>query len=220
VAYRKSWRREYVDCHDHNQQLLSTPLAKLLLDRGCNVMMHDPYVKPEDQKLMKFNLQKYFTRDIEEALGSAEVAIFCTAHRMYFQQRDTMLGSAPKLQGIFDGCNLFKKSDFNRNIGYDGIGRGSDSPENLFVDFVYDGFRIMERGIANEVASFVNFANGRFAGDDFNRVDFKEVQHIAGTCVTGCEIVDPGPVDSVPEYKGFVPRLLKCAKKAWEEYKA
>ena len=26
VAYRKSWRREYVDCHDHNQQLLSIPL--------------------------------------------------------------------------------------------------------------------------------------------------------------------------------------------------
>ena len=26
VAYRKSWRRQYVDCHDHNQQLLSIPL--------------------------------------------------------------------------------------------------------------------------------------------------------------------------------------------------
>jgi uncharacterized CHY-type Zn-finger protein len=26
VAYRKSWRRKYVDCHDQHQQLLSIPL--------------------------------------------------------------------------------------------------------------------------------------------------------------------------------------------------
>ena len=52
--------------------------------------------------------------------------------------------------------------------------------------------------------------------DDFNRVDFKEVQRIAGTCVTGCDIVDPGPISDPPEYNGFVPRLAKCARTAYE----
>jgi UDP-N-acetyl-D-mannosaminuronic acid dehydrogenase len=36
------------------------PLAKLLLNRGCKVIIHDPYVKPDDQKLAKFNLKEYF----------------------------------------------------------------------------------------------------------------------------------------------------------------
>jgi hypothetical protein len=78
----------------------------------------------------------------------------------------------------------------------------------------------MERGVANEVAGFVDFANARFAEDDFNRVDFKEVQRIAATCVTGCDIVDPGPINDLPEYKGFSSRLAQCAKKSYERRKA
>jgi UDP-N-acetyl-D-mannosaminuronic acid dehydrogenase len=191
-------------------------LAKLLLDRHCSIRMHDPFVKPEDQNLAKFNLQKYFSRDIDKALGKAEFAIFCTAHRQYFEQRESLLKSVPNLQGVFDGCNLFKKSDFYGSIGYMGIGKGNGAPDDAFIDFVHNGFRIMERGIANEVAAFVDFANERFAEDDFNKVDFKEIQRIAGTCVTGCKIVDPGPIDDLPEYNGFVPRLVRCAQKAYD----
>jgi UDP-N-acetyl-D-mannosaminuronic acid dehydrogenase len=193
------------------------PLAKLLIEKGCSVMVHDPFVKSDDQKLIKFKLQKYFTRDIEKALSEAEVAIFCTAHRVYSQEREAMLKSATRLKGVFDGCNLFRKSDFNSNIGFAGIGRGSGAPDDAFIEFVHDGFRSMECGVANEVAAFVDFANEHFAEDDFNKVDFKEVQRIAGTCVTGCDIVDPGPIDDLPEYKGFIPRLVRCAKKAWEK---
>jgi hypothetical protein len=191
-------------------------LAELLLQNRCDVVLHDPYVKQEDQKLAKFNLQKYFTNDIEKALNNAEVAIFCTAHRVYSQDREALLKSAPGLQGVFDGCNLFKRSDFNGNVGYAGIGRSDGSPGDTFIDFVHNGFRIMECGVANEVNRFVNFANERFATDDFNRVDFKEMQRIAGTCITGCDIVDSAPIDDLPEYNGFVPRLVQCAKKAWE----
>jgi hypothetical protein len=144
------------------------------------------------------------------------VAIFCTAHRLYFQDREALLKSATNLQGVFDGCNLFKRSDFSGNIGYSGIGKRSGSPEPAFIEFVHDGFRIMERGVANEVATFVDFANERFAKDGFNRVDFNEMQRIAGTCVTGCNIVDPGPIDDLAEYNGFIPRLVLCAKTAYE----
>jgi hypothetical protein len=63
-------------------------------------------------------------------------------------------------------------------------------------------------------------ANENYADDDFNKIDFSEVQRIAGTCVTGCDIVDPGPIADLPEYQGFVPRLVRCAKNAWEGHKA
>jgi len=38
VAYRKSWRREYVDCHHHNQQQLS-----ILLD-WTDAAEPDPFI--------------------------------------------------------------------------------------------------------------------------------------------------------------------------------
>jgi hypothetical protein len=85
-----------------------------------------------------------------------------------------------------------------------------------FVDFVYEGFRIMERGVANELKAFIDFANRSYAKDEFNRINFKEVQRIAGTCVTGCAIADPGPVEKAIKYKGFVPRLVECAHEAYK----
>ena len=195
------------------------PLAGILIEHGCHVTLHDPYVKPNDQKLLKFNLQEHFTRSAEKALSNAEVAIFCTAHQSYFQQIDPFLDSAPRLRGVFDGCNLFRKADFDGRVAYAGIGRGIGVPPDAFSGFVYEGFRTMERGVANEVARFAAFANERFAGNDFNKVEFKDIQRIAGTCVTGCDIVDPGPIEKTPEYDGFTPRLVSCAKKAWDEYK-
>ena len=128
--------------------------------------------------------------------------------------------SAPRLQGVFDGCNLFQKSDFSGRMKYAGLGRGLETPPDAFVDFVQSGFRIMERGAANEVAALVSFMNDRFVHDRFNKVDFNEVQRMARTCVTGCQIVDPGPIEDLPTYNGFVPRLVKCAQKAWEEHQA
>jgi UDP-N-acetyl-D-mannosaminuronic acid dehydrogenase len=190
------------------------PLAKLLLGKGCRVMMHDPYVKPGDQKLKLFNLQECFTRDAGRALENAEVAIFCTAHRDYIQQRHAMLQMAPRLIGVFDGCNLFQNKNFN-GTAYAGIGRGNQPPSEEFVKFVRTGFQIMEGGVANELNAFIEFANNKYAKDDFNRAVFKDVQRIAGTCVTGCDIADHGAVEALPAYAGFLPRLVQCAQREW-----
>ena len=75
----------------------------------------------------------------------------------------------------------------------------------------------MERGTANELGEIVSYLNENYADDEFNRIDFNEVRRIAGTCVTGCNIVDPGPIESIPSYEGFVFRLVKCAKQAWDK---
>jgi len=115
------------------------------------------------------------------------------------------------------GCNLFSEEDFgNSSIKYIGIGRGKKSPGEKFLNFVYDGFRIVERGFANEIKSFSEFANSHYANDEFNKIDFKEIQKIASTCVTGCDIADPGPIEDIVLYDGFIPRLVKCAKRAWD----
>lgn len=188
-------------------------LARQLMAKGSTVTIHDPYVKPTDQNLIKFGLQPYFTQEMERALASAEYLIFCTSHGVYAKERDRITGMSPQLKGIFDGCNLYKKSDFvGTPFKYAGIGRGTTPPSQEFLDFVYDGFRIMECGVANELQGLIRFFNERYAGDDFNKIDFKEVQRIAGTCVTGCAIVDPAIIENAPVYRGFSPRLAQRAK--------
>jgi UDP-N-acetyl-D-mannosaminuronic acid dehydrogenase len=192
-------------------------LAKLLIHGGVEVILHDPYVKPADQKLAQYALQDHYTRDMGKALSQAELVIFCTAHKDYADNLQSMLDLAPNAVGVFDGCNLYRKSDFNgRQVGYAGIGRGVKTPNMDFVDFVYEGFRIMERGVANELKAFIDFANRSYAKDEFNRIDFKEVQRIAGTCVTGCAIANPGPVEDMPQHRGFIPRLVRCAYEAYK----
>jgi len=185
-------------------------LAKQLLERGCEVMIHDPYVYPTDQNLKKYGLEGRFSRDLSEVLGDAEYVFFCTAHRVYGEQRTDLLRMAPKLQGIIDACNLFKRSDFaDANVRYVGIGRGTQAPSAELVKFVTDGFRAVERGVANEVAATADFLNQRYADGEFNRVAFADVQRIAGTCVTGCAIVDTGAVRVPAAYDGFQPRLVQ-----------
>jgi hypothetical protein len=72
-------------------------------------------------------------------------------------------------------------------------------------------FKNLERGLANELLSLIRFYNSNYAHDEFNKVDFFEVQRLAKTCSTGCVIADPGNVKKVPEYKGFFSRLAQCA---------
>ncbi len=66
---------------------------------------------------------------------------------------------------------------------------------------------------ALELLRLIEFYNNYYAHDDFNKVDFSEVQRLAKTCSTGCEIADPVKVEAVPEYKGFSSRLVRCANK-------
>lgn len=195
-------------------------LARLLLEKQCKVAIQDPYVKPTDQNLARFGLQAHFTRDLDKAVGGAEYLFFCTGHRLYLDKRDQILSLGKSLKGIMDGCNLYSRDDFrNKGFGYAGIGRGTKAATSDFVDFVYQGFRTVECGVANEVKALAEFLNEQYANDDFNRIRFEDIQRIAGTCVTGCAIVDPGPIEAIPSYDGFVPRLVKCAFDAWQAAK-
>jgi UDP-N-acetyl-D-mannosaminuronic acid dehydrogenase len=193
-------------------------LARRLILKGCKVTIHDPYVKPTDQNLRRFDLERHFTQNLEEAVAKAEVLFFCTAHKLYLDKRDVILSLANGVRGIVDGCNLYSRDEFrSKGFAYVGIGRGENEPTSEFIDFVYQGFRAVECGVANEVQALADFLNEHYANDVFNRVQFKDIQRIAGTCVTGCEIVNPGPIGALPGYDGFVPRLVRCAYEAWHK---
>ena len=187
-------------------------LARLLLDRGARVTIHDPYVYPTDQNLKKTGLTEHFTRDLAQAVESADVIFLCTGHRDYIEHRDDLLAAAKHASGVVDACNLWHADDVaGRTLGYSGIGRGSAAPSAELVAVVTQGFRAVETGVANEVDALVGFLNERYAADGFNRVRFSEVQRIAGTCVTGCAIVDPGAIHAPADVAGFRSQLAHVA---------
>ncbi len=187
-------------------------LARLLLNQGTRVTIHDPYVYPTDQNLQRGGLADLFTRDLDEAVAPADVLIMCTAHRVYLDQRPALLGAARRAEGVVDACNLWRAEEVTgAGKRYAGIGRGTGRPPAALVQEVIAGFRAVETGVGNEVAALVEFLNGRYAADAFNTVRFGEVQRIAGTCVTGCAIVDPGEVVAPSSASGFRSELVARA---------
>jgi UDP-N-acetyl-D-mannosaminuronic acid dehydrogenase len=188
-------------------------LARLMLERGCSVRLHDPYVKPDDQNLAKFKLTALFTNDLATAVKDAEILIMCTGHRDYLGAgREAMLQAATKARALIDGCNLYHAAEIHGRVAYTGIGRGTKAPTAELIESVYAGFRIMERGLANEVLETAEFLNERYAsGDPFNQVRFTEVQRLAGTCVTGCAIADPGLVSAPSGATAFRSTLVERA---------
>jgi UDP-N-acetyl-D-mannosaminuronic acid dehydrogenase len=188
------------------------PLARALLDRGCEVTIHDPYVKPNDQNLERFGLAGLFTRDLAAAVGNVQWLVFCTGHGVYQSGLDGILAAAPRADAVFDGANLFRAEAFaGRSVGYAGIGRGRLEPDQAFVAFVERAFRAMERGVANELEQLIWFLNERYAPGDFNVVRLDEVRRLAATCVTGCVIAEPGAVAPLPPHDGFDPSLARAA---------
>jgi UDP-N-acetyl-D-mannosaminuronic acid dehydrogenase len=182
-------------------------LAQALLDRGADVVLHDPYVHARDQNLAKTKLTSRFTADLGAALEDANVVFLCTAHGFYQQHRE-MIAAAPAA-GIVDACNLFDSATLNGlRDRYTGIGRGRKAPSAALVEVAVAGFRAGEMGVANELAALIDYLNERYATDAFNRATLDEVRRLAATCTTGCDIAQPGVVAVLPVVDGFTSRLV------------
>jgi len=184
-------------------------LANYLRKIGVEYIMHDPYVKEDDQNLTKFDQQENFTNDLDKAIDFADYVFICTAHKIYIDSLEKIT-SAKNIKGIFDASNIYKNEDFDSK-DYAGTGRGTKEPDEEFIKFVFDSFRAVENGLARELQNLINFYNENYAFDDFNKVKFEDVQRLAKTCSTGCEIADPEKVTSVPSYNGFSSQLAKKA---------
>ncbi len=51
-------------------------LANYLRENNVDYIMHDPYVKSEDQNLLKYDQQDHFTQDINKALGIGRLCFY------------------------------------------------------------------------------------------------------------------------------------------------
>ncbi|MGF2412016.1 MAG: nucleotide sugar dehydrogenase [Ferruginibacter sp.] len=186
-------------------------LANYLRDNNVSYIMHDPYVKADDQNLLKYNQQDFCTQDINKALESADFIFMGTSHKEYIDSFDKIT-SYKNIQDIMDACNIYNTQQFaDKQIKYAGIGRGTNDPENNFIDFVYQSFLAMEKGLGHELTGLINFYNTNYAYDEYNKVKFADVQRLAKTCSTGCEIADAAPIESVPVFNGFSTILAQKA---------
>ena len=182
-------------------------LANYLRKNGIKYIMHDPYVKDNDQNILKFDQGSNFTGNLDRAVENADYIIMCTAHADYINKVDKII-SGKKLKGVIDACNIYKEGYFDTiKVPYTGIGRGGEKPGKKFIEFVYDSFRAMEQGVANELSMLIDYYNLNFVSDEFNKVSFSQVQKLAATCSTGCEIANSGDIYKIPEYTGFKSKL-------------
>ncbi|MBK5269978.1 MAG: nucleotide sugar dehydrogenase [Bacteroidia bacterium] len=188
-------------------------LANYLRDNNISYLMHDPYVKKDDQNISRYSQQDFFTNDLEKALQFADYVFICTAHKEYIDSFDKIT-SGSNIQAVMDAANIYNGKQFAaKPVKYSGIGRGTDEPAIDFIDFVYESFRAVEKGLGRELLGLINFYNENYAHDEYNKVKFADVQRLAKTCSTGCEIADPEKVEKVPVYKGYSSTL---AQKAFE----
>lgn len=184
-------------------------LANYLRSKKVEYIMHDPYVKEDDQNLLRFKQQDHLTHDLNKALAFADYVFICSAHKEYID-RFGEISSAKNVKGIMDASNIYNRKQFSNSLyRYAGIGKGTDEPSEEFIKFVHDSFRAMERGLAFELLGLIDFYNKNYAFDEYNKVKFEDVQRLAKTCSTGCEIADLDKVEKIPEYKGFSSVLAK-----------
>lgn len=184
-------------------------LANYLRENNIDYIMHDPYVKNDDQNLLRFNQQDHLTHDLKKALEFADYVFICSAHKEYIDHFD-LISSQKNIKGIIDASNIFNRKQFtNHPEKYAGIGKGTNEPSEEFVQFVYESFRAMEKGLALELQGLIHFYNENYAFDEYNKVKFEDVQRLAKTCSTGCEIADPEVIERVPDYNNFSSVLAK-----------
>jgi UDP-N-acetyl-D-mannosaminuronate dehydrogenase len=184
-------------------------LANYLRENNVDYVMHDPYVKNDDQNLLRFNQQDHLTHNLNQALKYADFVFICSAHKQYLDHFE-MIFSCPNIKGIMDASNIYSRKLFSETPErYAGIGKGIEEPSKEFINFVYESFRTMEKGLGHELQGLINFYNENYAFDEYNKVKFEDVQRLAKTCSTGCEIADADAIESVPVYNNFSSILAK-----------
>ena len=165
-------------------------LAKVLLARGAQVVMHDPYVKKGDQNLLRTELNDYYNRDRADALAGAHHVVLCTPHQRYRDALDAICTEAAGAALLFDGCNLVAPdARAGLALPYGGLGRGTQAPSDALCIEVRDAFQRVELGVSRELKALIETLNEHYAQDGFNRVSFDRFRALARTCITGCDVV-------------------------------
>ncbi len=190
-------------------------LARQLQHAGAIVALHDPFVRPTDANIAAAGLTANLTESMDTALRRADVVFVAVGHSVYRGLPHHLRAVAPRCNLVIDAANLFRAAEFTATgVRYTGIGRGSQTPSPALLESVVAQFRALERGVANEVNALVDFFNASYATEPSSEVLYEDVQAMARSCATGCDLVDPGPVASWPEHD-FRSRLAGLALARW-----
>ncbi len=173
-------------------------LARLLLERGAVVRLHDPYVRPDDQYLRKFELTAHFTRDLAAAVADADTLVMCTAHCEYVGALGALLAAAPRATTVIDGMQSLSRPD--SQAGASPMPASGAAPLPHWPAMSRAPSRWVPRGRAGG-----RQRSARSHPVPERAVRDRPIQHdrlrrgprLAGTCVTGCAIAELEPATPV-----------------------
>lgn len=193
----------------------SLSFVEVALAAGAKVRLHDPYVQPHDQNLVRRGLAPHFTNDLAAALADAEWIVIATGHQAYANDVPALLAKAPQAKGVVDASNLWRAAMLaGTGLGYCGIGRGTTPPDATLVRGVAAAFREVESAVSAEVDALAAYLSARYAPDAFSKADAREVRRLAATCVTGCSLPEPPASPLPPGDATVAPRLTRLAREA------
>ena len=119
VAYK-------ADCDDTR----NTPTERIVLflksryhSHNIRYIAHDPYVREKDYT------ETDLTADFDEAVKDADVLIFATNHKEYYDiDFDDLKSKVKEKAIIIDGRNIFKKKEVEKSFIYRKVGEGAKMP--------------------------------------------------------------------------------------------
>ncbi len=102
----------YLENADDTRNTPAADLAQLLLDRGADVVAHDPHVRPSDwERAQRDGCDVPLTKRLDQALTGADCAAIVTAHREYAHLTVDQLRSTMRTPVLVDGRNVLQLPD-------------------------------------------------------------------------------------------------------------
>ncbi len=116
----------YLENADDTRNTPAAALAQLLLDRGAQVIAHDPYVRVADwERVLSNGYNVPLTAQLDEALKGADCAAIVTRHRDYAALTPELAQAVMRTPVIVDGRNLLEaKACQVTGVVYKGVGKG------------------------------------------------------------------------------------------------
>ena len=87
-------------------------VVKEFLKKGCNVLVHDPYIF-EDKKLPK---HVSLTKNLTKATSGVDLIFISSDHKIYSKLTSKSISKGKKSILVFDGRNILNPKLFSNNI--------------------------------------------------------------------------------------------------------
>ena len=116
----------FLENSDDTRNTPSKPLYELLLKRGAQPVLHDPYVRDFDIP---------FTKDLNEAINGADAIVIVTKHNEYLNLDLGSMKNTMRTPVLVDGRDVYRKEECEKlGFIYKGVGKPVSAQKS--VDFL------------------------------------------------------------------------------------